>query len=165
MTLLVERSATPDEVAAISQVLAERGIEASVRAGYEQKSLDQGPWAINLLEIALTAFVAAFARDLYTGGKVAAARAVRAFLSRLATSRSSARRGADAIWLQDPHRHIDIVLSADAPDAALVGLFEIDLDRLDDGDTIRYDLAEGDWWIRISRGMGKPEPAPRKKVD
>lgn len=158
----IEDRASPDEVEAVGRLFGEQGLQVDVRASFGRKALDPQPWGINFVEIGLAAFLGAFAKDLYAGGKQAAGRALKAFLRRLSSARTERREGSDAIWLQDRERRLDIYFSGDSPNDALADLFDIDIDRLRGGDTIRYDRDKGAWWVQVSSGLGGMSPAPMR---
>lgn len=140
--VLLEETATPEEVDAIQRLLSEAGLEAEARAAYARRSVGELPWVV-MLSMPFGIFAAAFLKSYgenlgehAADSTAEAARHVRAWI----TSVYAARPGEGHVLLDDTEHNVQVLLDADLTQEAAEALFEVD-PATDGGDAgqLRWD--------------------------
>lgn len=152
--VVIERSASPEELEEVRAAVAAARLPATVRASLEFKSAESDAITALLVMGPLAVFLSTFASE----GAKDAYRALKRFVTRAAARKG---RRAAALRIQDSsEQHLDVALSADLPDGAYRELFELDLTDLPPRSYLYY---EDGAWVGLSR-LGSA-PVPRHKVE
>ena len=125
---VLDRDASSDEVATVTQILLEEGLTGQVKAAYSQKSLGDHPWIILVL-----APVALFLRGFFDEAGRAGYQDVRRLVSRLLSVR---QKGAGHVELTEKDSLTTVVIPRGLPEEAFKQLANLEL-----GDI------EGKYWV------------------
>jgi len=126
--ILMDATATPEEIEAVERIAPESGLAWDVRAAYERKSAGDLPWIV-MLGVPLATMLAAFSKSYgETLGKHAADGTAKAAadLRRWLVGLYDARHGDGQVLLDDPDTHTRVLLDRDLPQEAIEALWEVD---------------------------------------
>ena len=140
LEVLLDSSATPEEVEVVREAFTDAGLTAKVRPSYERKSTGELPWVV-MVSVPLTAFLTAFAaaagKDAYSGLK----KLVRTVWDKRTTT--SGPRGSFVII--DSESRIWVHLDPDIPADAYRSLAQLDLDSFQGLRVLKYDAKTKEW--------------------
>lgn len=126
--ILMDDTASAEEVAAVEQVAGTSGLHWDVRPDYGRKSAGDLPWIVMLgvpLGTMLTAFAKSYGETLGKHAADGTAKAA-ADLRRWLVSLYEARRGDGQVLLDDPETHTQVLLDRDLPQEAIEALWDVD---------------------------------------
>ncbi len=138
--VLLEREASPKEVAAVEQAMREAGIDATVRAAYERRGVGDFPWILQISGAAASIFFAGF---LAAAG-ADAWKALKALIVKLYEARASSRAPKGVVILIDEATHEWILIRDDLPDEAWQLLLTIEIPKTKSSQ-LRWDFKAKAW--------------------
>ncbi len=144
--VIVEDTATPDEVAAVKEVFARAGFDVEVDAAFGRRSADVLPWIVSV--VLVTPIVAFFASFGAEAGKDAYG-AVKAWIAELFAARRKSGNGEGAVELKDPDG-TTLILSTRYPKDAIDALARISWDQ-HRGGYLTWDSEAGEWRDPLKR--------------
>lgn len=151
--IVIERSASVEELEEVRAAVAAARLSANVRASLEFKSAESDMITALLVIGPLAAFLSTFASE----GAKDAYRALKRFVTRAGARKG--RRPA-ALRIEDSsEQRLGVTLPANLPEHAYRELFELDWAGLPPGSYLHY---EDGAWVASSR-LGS-SPVPRRKV-
>jgi hypothetical protein len=140
LEILLDSSATPEEVGVVREAFTDAGLTAKVRPSYERRGTGDLPWVV-MVSVPLTAFLTAFAaeagKDAYKGLK----RLVRTIWDK----RTKTSGPSGSFTIIDIKSGIWVLLDPDIPDDAYSALSELDLDSLQGSGVLKYDKNQEGW--------------------
>ena len=140
LEVLLDSSATPEEVGVVKQAFTDVGLTAKVRPSYERRGIGDLPWIV-MVSVPLTAFLTAFAaeagKDVYKKLK----RLVRTIWDK----RTKTSGPSGSFIIRDVKSGIWVLLDPDIPDDAYSALSELDLESLQGSGVLRYDKNQKGW--------------------
>jgi hypothetical protein len=138
--VMLEREATPEEIAAVERVLIEAGIDGTVIAVFERQSVGLNPWVLWIVVPAATRFLSAFMAEAGED----AWRRLKSWVLKLYASRATSKAPKSAITLLDEATNEFVLLRDNLPDLAWQLLFTIDFRETDSGQ-LRWDFTTNAW--------------------
>lgn len=138
--VLLDSSASADEVTAVREVFNDAGLMVTVRPSYKRKGVGDFPWIV-IISAPLTAFLTAFAAAAGKGFYKELKKLVHSIRSK--RTKTSGTRG-DFIII-DSESGIWILLNPDIPEDAYRALAELDLDAFLGSGVLKYDNDEKEW--------------------
>ncbi len=137
---MLEREATPQDVAAVEAALSEAGIDGKVKANYMRKSAGLLPWALWIVVPAASLFLNGFLSEAGAD----AYRSLKSLILKLYEARRQSPAPKSTILLRDEGAHEHVLLDEDLPDKAWQTLFTIEIHQTESG-TLRWDFKVEAW--------------------
>ena len=127
---VLDRDASSDEVASVTQIVLEEGLPGRVRADYSQKGIEDMPWLVLILTPVIP-----FLKGLFEEAGRSSYKDLRRLVSRLLAVRQKGQ-GHIELLEKDSLTITVIVFARDLPEEAFKQLANLDLDDI-----------EGKYWV------------------